>query len=262
MRKLRFQYHMQLNFESPAREHHFTLRCMPVQDERQSIVKEQIAIYPKHYSSTQVDSFGNRCMYGTTKEEHTCFAVDVKGEAVVDHTRFIEAPSHKVGLYRYQTRLTEPGPYLNTFHECMSVMLEQMNSPLKKAQLMMEFLYYSYRYTPGVTGVNTTAEEACRLQAGVCQDYAHMMLSLCRKEKIPCRYVAGMMLGEGATHAWIEVYADGRWIPLDPTHNRAVDDTYIKISAGRDAQDCTINQGVFMGGGKQQQEINVIVEEI
>ena len=71
-----------------------------------------------------------------------------------------------------------------------------------------------------------------------------------------------MMLGEGATHAWIEVYADGRWIPLDPTHNRAVDDTYIKISAGRDAQDCTINQGVFMGGGKQQQEINVIVEEI
>ena len=78
---------------------------------------------------------------------------------------------------------------------------------------------------------------------------------------MPCKYVAGMMIGEGATHAWVEVFEDGKWLSLDPTHNRRVDDTYIVISRGRDAQDCSINQGVFTGGGSQKQEVHVCVEE-
>ena len=69
-----------------------------------------------------------------------------------------------------------------------------------------------------------------------------------------------MIPGEGATHAWTEVYDSGVWKPVDPTHNRACDDTYIKISSGRDAQDCAINQGVFYGGGKQTQEVKAVVE--
>ena len=68
-------------------------------------------------------------------------------------------------------------------------------------------------------------------------------------------------MGEGATHAWIEVSDGKSWIPMDPTHNRMVDDTYIAISRGRDARDCTINQGVFTGGGSQKQEIRVVVND-
>ena len=74
-----------------------------------------------------------------------------------------------------------------------------------------------------------------------------------------------MIPGEGATHAWTEIYDDGIWRSVDPTHDRECDDTYIKISSGRDAQDCSINQGVFRwseNGGAQWQEVLVEVREM
>ena len=106
-----------------------------------------------------------------------------------------------------------------------------------------------------------SAEEAAALSMGVCQDYAHILLALLRHEHIPCRYVVGMMMGEGASHAWIEVSDGEKWIALDPTNNCPVDDRYINISHGRDAKDCTINQGFFYGLPEQLQEIHVVVEE-
>ena len=129
----------------------------------------------------------------------------------------------------------------------------------------MHRLHRDIAYEQGVTTVATTAEEAMRLRKGVCQDYAHILLSLCRMEKIPCRYVVGMMLGEGLSHAWVEVCDAGTWVALDPTNDLIVDDGYIKISCGRDYKDCMLNQGVFTGSSgraTQKQEISVFVEEI
>ena len=81
-------------------------------------------------------------------------------------------------------------------------------------------------------------------------------------KKIPCRYVTGMMLGEGKSHAWVEVYSDGMWIGMDPTNSQLVDDFYIKIAHGRDYSDCLVNQGIFTGNVTQIQEISVNVEEV
>ena len=96
---------------------------------------------------------------------------------------------------------------------------------------------------------------------GVCQDYAHIFLALCRLMGIPARYVAGMMVGEGATHAWTEVWILGAWIGFDPTNNRLAGDHYIKLSHGRDFGDCTIDKGCFKGFAAQKQNIYVKVEE-
>ena len=93
------------------------------------------------------------------------------------------------------------------------------------------------------------------------QDYAQILIALCHLEKIPARYVAGMMIGEGASHAWVEICQDGIWYGLDPTNNKLVDDDYIKLSHGRDASDCLINRGVIVGGGEQTQDIKVHVWE-
>jgi transglutaminase-like putative cysteine protease len=81
-------------------------------------------------------------------------------------------------------------------------------------------------------------------------------------ETSPCRYVAGMMMGEGSSHAWVEVWDEEKWIGYDPTNKRLVDDDYIKISNGRDSADCLVNQGIFTGNVAQTQEISVIVEEV
>lgn len=80
--------------------------------------------------------------------------------------------------------------------------------------------------------------------------------------KIPARYIAGFMFGEGATHAWVEFYARGHWIGIDPTNDCMVDDKYIKLNEGRDASDVIIDKGVFFGNVQQIQTVNVSVREI
>ena len=131
--------------------------------------------------------------------------------------------------------------------------------------LYMHSIYSDYVYKSGTTQIATTAEEAFAQGYGVCQDYSHILISLLRMESIPCRYVTGMMLGEGLSHAWVEFYSDGKWIAVDPTNDTVVKDDHIRIAAGRDYSDCSINQGLFTGcdgKAKQYQNICVSVEEI
>lgn len=128
-----------------------------------------------------------------------------------------------------------------------------------RAVAMMEQLHADMVYTPGATTIDTTAEEALKLRRGVCQDYAHILIALCRMEKIPARYVVGMMEGEGASHAWVEVFSDGLWYGIDPTNLGFVVDDYVKISHGRDYRDCVVNKGKFYGGARQKQTVSVTV---
>lgn len=251
---------MDLKFSEPANNHQFKLRCFPVSDGRQRILDEHIEIYPKHYSVREPDSFGNMCIYGAAHQEHERFSVDVEGRAEIDGNIFVRADRDNVGLFRYDTPLTSSGNSIRRFHRSFEPI--HWMTDYDKAVYMMNMLYYEYWYKSGATGINTTAEEAFALRHGVCQDYAHILLSLCRMERIPCRYIAGMIPGEGATHAWTEIYDSGVWRALDPTHNKACDEGYVKISSGRDAQDCAINQGVFSGGGRQTQEVKVVVIDI
>ena len=254
---------MEMTFSLFVTEHHFTLKCFPKSDERQKIVQEKSEIYPNYFLDETFDSFGNKCVYGKAFIPHNYFAAKVSGIAEVSGENPYSFSDGKESLFKYPTKLTECGKKLESFHKsiCSRDGFEGL-SVFDKAEFFMSSLFRVFRYASGVTGVFTSGEEAFALCEGVCQDYAHILLSLCRKSKIPCRYVAGMMIGEGASHAWVEVFDGEKWLSLDPTHNRRTDDTYIVISRGRDAQDCSINQGVFTGGGNQKQEIFVCVEEI
>ncbi len=102
------------------------------------------------------------------------------------------------------------------------------------------------------TGVHTTAGEALAEGHGVCQDYAHVMLALCRLLGLPARYVSGHLVGEGGTHAWVEVLlpAPGEGEPvkilaLDPTHDRAADLRYLTVAVGRDYHDVAPVSGTY-----------------
>ena len=111
---------------------------------------------------------------------------------------------------------------------------------------------FSYEY--GVTGVSTTAADALAVGRGVCQDYTHVMLSVCRLMGLPARYVSGHLVGEGGSHAWVEVlrHVRGRhWVAegWDPTHNRRAGPCYITIAVGRDYVDVAPMSGTYDGAG-------------
>lgn len=107
--------------------------------------------------------------------------------------------------------------------------------------------------------MSTSAEEAMEKGAGVCQDYAHIFLSLLRLRGIPARYVTGMLRGEGESHAWVEVALGDFWYGLDPTNDCAVAGEHVRIACGRDYRDCRISQGVFYGGARQSQKVEALV---
>lgn len=258
MRPLRFRYTMELHFSQPVREHRFTLRCLPQSGRRQNIRELNLQIMPKESLSNGRDSFGNAYVYGCVAQPHLCFSVEVTGKAETGLAPSEEAgEAYHAARFKYPTALTRPGPAITAFHG--RLMLK--GSHLERAAACMDALYHRFRYVAGSTGIYTTAEQAMAQGMGVCQDYAHILLSLCRLEGIPCRYVAGLLPGEGESHAWIEVYDRGCWVALDPTHNRLAEEGYIHFSAGRDSGDCPINRGLFLGQARQFQKIHASVEE-
>jgi len=126
---------------------------------------------------------------------------------------------------------------------------------LPLADRINDWVYQSMTYRHEVTGVRTTAAEALALGAGVCQDYAHVMLATCRACGLPARYVSGHMIGQGGTHAWVEVVLPdegGRdaiaW-PFDPTHASRAGLGYLTIAVGRDYADVAPTSGTYRSGG-------------
>lgn len=264
MKKLKFDYEMKLTFDTPVTDHRFQLRCIPATGPRQQVVDVQMSVKPDIELEHNIDSFDSIVMTGYVAEPHDTFSYTVTGIAFVDTAHTKEEPYKP--LYRFNTPLTMPGPAIeNMVRSCAERLttLDADADDVAKATEIMHEVYSAFTYTPGSTTIRTTAEQALAQGKGVCQDYAHVMLSVCRSLGLTARYIAGLLCGEGATHAWMEIYQNGRWIGLDPTHDRMVDDTYITIAHGRDYRDCMLDIGVFSADGTvtQRQWVNASVHE-
>jgi transglutaminase-like putative cysteine protease len=132
---------------------------------------------------------------------------------------------------------------------------------------LTEYVYKNFQYIQGITSVTTTLDEIWKLKAGVCQDFAHILLALLRLLCIPARYVSGYVCphdnnlrGEGATHAWVEAYVPFYgWLGLDPTNNCIVSDQHVRLAIGRNFGDCSPVKGTYKGTAKQTLEVGVSV---
>jgi len=128
---------------------------------------------------------------------------------------------------------------------------------LPLADRINDWVYQSMTYRWGATGVRTTAAQALEMGAGVCQDYAHVMLALCRTCGLPSRYVSGHMLGQGGTHAWVEVVlpandgtGDAVAHTFDPTHASRGGLGYVTVAVGGDYSDVAPTSGTYLSGAR------------
>jgi transglutaminase-like putative cysteine protease len=140
-------------------------------------------------------------------------------------------------------------------------------NPHELAHAIVRYVNGRMAYTKGATDVFTTAAVAFAQGRGVCQDFAHIAIALARSAGLPARYVSGHLIGEGATHAWVEFLASERGRPpvalsLDPTYRSATDLRYVVVAVGRDYDDVPTTSGVFSGdaGGKlhAQQHVELL----
>ena len=131
------------------------------------------------------------------------------------------------------------------------------------ALALMQFVNGHLTYLSNSTTVHTHLRDVLRDRRGVCQDYAHVLLGLCRTLKIPALYVSGYLATENAsaTHAWTEIFVPGiGWRGLDPTHNCQTDAHYVKIAVGRDYADVPPVTGTYKGTTDRKLEVEVKIE--
>lgn len=135
---------------------------------------------------------------------------------------------------------------------------------------LMHFVHQSCTYVSGVTDVHTTASSFWMHKRGVCQDFAHLLLALCRSVQLPARYVSGYLYdarrteirGAHATHAWVEVWLPGiGWHGMDPTNNCLTHENYVVLAAGRDYHDVPPVKGSFWGPPERDMQVMVHIEE-
>lgn len=231
---------------------------MPFSDGRQTISEPFYEILPGTGEVWRSrDSFGNLLICGRMNEPHNEFSFRVSGEAQILNS--CETSGGAAAFYGFHTPMTMPGEKILSFYEQHKPSASDI---LSRAMELSEGLQGSMTYAKGVTGTGTTAEQAMEMGSGVCQDYAHILLSLLRIEGIRCRYVSGLAFKCGETHAWVEVHDGERWTGIDPTHNRLIGDRYIKLCHGRDYSDCPIERGIYLGSVSSVQTVSSQVTEI
>ncbi len=136
-------------------------------------------------------------------------------------------------------------------------------------------IWMEMAYRPGVTNNCTTAMHVLKIRAGVCQDYAHLMIACLRALGLPGRYVSGYLCtspppgqvkrrGADQSHAWVACWLgpDVGWVDFDPTNNLLVRDEHVTLAWGRDFQDVSPLRGIILGGGRHSLRVNVDLDPV
>ncbi|MGI6230192.1 MAG: transglutaminase family protein [Tractidigestivibacter sp.] len=264
MRALGFYFETILRLSGSVYDHDFVLRCLPRSSARQTVMDSNVTTSPSTALVRQVDGFGNILLSGRIPQKHDLFSFFVSGVVLVDEEARLGDSPWKDGpespLFSHESALTKPDLAIRQFAADVLVSMGGA-SAYERAVALCKAVGERMSYVPGSTDVATTAGEALAKGSGVCQDYTHILLALCRYAGIPARYASGFLLGEGATHAWVEVFDGKHWRGLDPTNGREAGDDYIVMSYGRDFDDCSIERGVFRGCVQQTQTVRVTVRD-
>lgn len=143
------------------------------------------------------------------------------------------------------------------------------NDPLSAVRDLNSLLYKAFDYEPGITEADSPIDEALKAGRGVCQDFAHIMIAICRSWGVPARYVSGYLFNDrahgdrsdpDATHAWVEVFLPSlRWVGFDPTNNMPAGERHVTVAVGRDYDDVPPSRGVYKGDADSHLAVGVSV---
>ena len=252
---LRYKIHQRITYryEGPVRSLEQRLVVQPRSvhgDQRRVSRRLSVLNATPQRVDASVDAFGNTVVTLNIPrvEEEVTFVISSIVERDAQH-----GPHLEPGAMLEDRRLLDATP-LTTVDQTINRLADELRaSGLTGGALASaanSCVHNALRYQHGATSVHTTAAEALARRAGVCQDYAHVLLALTRRLGLASRYVSGQMLGFGGSHAWVEVLVpdaggNARVLSLDPTHGRATGYEYITVAVGRDYADVAPLSGTY-----------------
>ena len=262
----------------PIKESINEIRLFPYNFENQDVLKFELNITNNPNVDISQDLYGNRVGNFNTLEVHSEMAIETRMIVRVNHSLKIPeidtttiqdlAVEKEKSITLLRLSYPEDIEKQNKIIAILNKIKYQDKPVIEIARLCNQYIYSNFSYTKGITNIETTLDEVLQHKKGVCQDFALVLLQLLRTAGIPSRYVSGYVCpnksglrGEGATHAWVEIYTPTQgWLGIDPTNNIWTMDNHIKLSVGRNFTDCTPVKGTFKGLAKQKLSVSVSVE--
>jgi transglutaminase-like putative cysteine protease len=279
MSKFKIRHITRYTYEEPVRDSANQIMLYPIKDDYQEVANHTIAITGNPPISTYIDYFGNEVGTFTHPFPHSELVIDSKLEVITHPRNFIDDTNPVSKQWELLEKLKYQLAFIDYYKSEPFIASEEIKkvieaehcrdcTPLTVVQDFTKYIFENFKYQKGITTVESTLDEIWKLQSGVCQDFAHMLLYMLRLVNIPSRYVSGYicssksgMRGEGATHAWIEVYLPNQgWIGFDPTNNCMVNDSHVRLAVGKNFTDCSPVRGTYRGTAGHTLDVTVSVQ--
>ena len=276
-------------YSEPATESFSELRLRPRDSLRQKVSRHSTRVEPAVLVESHTDYFGNFVETVSIPFRHPSLVVtsvcDVETKPFNDVLASVqmsvaEARQLHTGQRRELHDFLRPSQIV-TFQEGVWKLADEFLSPAapfsESLRALNTHLFRTLRYRPGATDAGTTVEQFLKVKEGVCQDFAHLMISVCRAAGIPARYVSGYietdpvlgpdgepldtaLIGATASHAWLEIFTpQGLWVGFDPTNDCLEGERHVQIGIGRDYADVPPMKGIFQGSNARSLSVQVRV---
>jgi len=273
-----------------ATEAYIEVRLTPPLRPEQKVITHDIIFSPSAGTSAYVDYFGNTAtFYSMTLRHERLTVTNRMTVSTFPRVKPAEALAVSVAEARqiFSSAVPDIFDYLQptaavpTGGAAMEWSRKYLRGdfPLGEAvETLNRAIFERFEYRPGSTDLNTPLATVWKKKSGVCQDFAHIMLSILRTAGLPARYVCGYiesnaptfegspgkkLVGAVATHAWVELMVPGlEWVAIDPTNNQWCGEQHVAVSIGRDFADAAPVRGTFKGAGSQAMKVSVIMKRL
>lgn len=254
------------------------IKIYPIESADQEVLEQELVITGHPEVQTFIDYWGNKTGTFNLMPPHRELVINSRLKVLTsghDELRinflgnFQDLMGEKKGNMK-MLELSKPDAIhaQSIILEIAGLMLSPDDSVAISIKNCSDYIFTHFSYIKGITDTDTTIDEILEKRAGVCQDFAHLLLQILRTMEIPSRYVSGYICphrsglrGEGATHAWVEAWIPGSgWTGIDPTNNIWVTNTHVKLAVGKDFSDCTPVKGTFKGLARQMLSVFVSVD--
>jgi transglutaminase-like putative cysteine protease len=261
----------------PIKESINEIRLFPHNFDNQEVLQHQLLITTNPNVEISKDFYGNSVGNFNILKPHKEMTIESQMLVKVNHSLKIPEIDNTtvqdldIDKSKNSSLLRLCAPDVITNQKKIDSYLKKINAVaipvIAIAQKCSEYIFKNFTYTKGITNIESTVDEILVHKKGVCQDFAHVLLQFLRTAGIPSRYVSGYICpnttgfrGEGATHAWVEFYTPTQgWLGIDPTNNIWTMENHVKLSVGRDFNECTPVKGTFKGIAKQTLSVSVSI---
>jgi transglutaminase-like putative cysteine protease len=268
-------------YSEPITESVMEVRMKPRTEGAQRCLQFDLTITPRARVMSYRDDQGNTVHHFNIPGQH--HRLVITAQALVEMSTFPEVPDalspdawdqldalvneHDYWDWLMPSTFARPTASLRELAEELGV--TRRADPLSLLRELNTGIFDAFTYKPQSTNVDSPIDKALQSRAGVCQDYAHIMIALVRELGIPCRYVSGYLYHSGsedrsaadATHAWVEAFLpELGWVGFDPTNNLLAGPRHICAAVGRDYADVPPTRGVFKGLASTELSVAVAVK--